>query len=264
MQTKLEQLRQWFRSKDRVAVAYSGGVDSTVVLKVAHDELGHRTTAFLAVSESLPGSEKDSAIALAHSMGANLRILATTETSDPRYQVNAPNRCYYCKQNVYSTIRSVAGDDLIVDGMNADDTQDVRPGRAAARELGIMSPLCELGFRKEDVRAAARELRLSNWDKPAAACLASRVPYGSPVTIPILAQIEKAELMLKEIGFSDLRVRHHGDVARLEVPDSELAHAIQERARIQDAMKAVGFVYVTLDLEGLRSGSSNEVLKSRS
>ena len=264
METKLEQLRQWFRPLDRVAVAYSGGVDSTLVLKVAHDELRSRATGFLAVSESLPRSEKESAIALADMIGANLRLLTTNETSNPHYQANAPNRCYFCKQHVYATIKAAAGDDLVVDGMNANDTQDVRPGRAAARELGIMSPLFELGFSKDDVRAAARELGLSNWNKPAAACLASRVPYGSPVTVPVLTQIEKAESVLMQFGFSDLRVRHHGDVARLEIPDEEFDRAVKERKKIQSALKSVGFVYIALDLAGLRSGSSNEALANRS
>lgn len=248
-------------------MAYSGGVDSTLVLKAALDALGpENVVALLAVSPSLPQSEKDEALALARQLGARIEMLATEETNDPAYQANAPNRCYFCKDHVYRALRQFGQQHdfpHVLDGMNAEDTLDVRPGRAAARELQILSPLHELGFSKNDVRETARALGLPNWDKPAAACLASRVPYGTSVTPKLLSRIERAEAALFDLGFRELRVRHHGDVARLEVPEEDLPRALHLREEITTALRAVGYVYVTLDLGGLRSGSMNEVLKGR-
>ena len=252
----------------RVAVAYSGGVDSTLVLKAALDALGSdNVVALLAVSPSLPQSEKEEAVSLAKSLGARLELLATSETDDPQYQANAPNRCYFCKDHVYRALRQFAeqnGIAHVLDGMNANDTLDVRPGRAAARELNIVSPLHDLGFTKQNVRDAAKALGLPNWDKPAAACLASRVPYGTPVTPKLLPQIERAEAELFDLGFRELSVRHHGDVARLEVPEVDLARALTRRSDITAALRRTGYTYITLDLDGLRSGSLNEVLSARS
>lgn len=263
----IDRLHSHLRPLGRAAVAYSGGVDSTLVLKAALDVLGaENVVALLAVSPSLPQSEKDEALALAQQLGARIEMLATEETSDPAYQANAPNRCYFCKDHVYRALRQFGqehGFPHVLDGMNAEDTLDVRPGRAAARELKILSPLHELGFSKNDVRETARGLGLPNWDKPAAACLASRVPYGTSVTPQLLSQIERAEAALFDLGFRELRVRHHGDVARLEVPEADLPRALQQREHLTVALRAVGYVYVTLDLGGLRSGSMNEVLKGR-
>lgn len=264
----IEKLHAHLRPLQRAAVAYSGGVDSTLVLKAALDALGaENVVALLAVSPSLPQSEKEEAVTLARQLGARLEVLPTAETDDPAYQANAPNRCYFCKDHVYRALRQFAQQhDIphVLDGMNAEDTLDVRPGRAAARELQILSPLHDLGFSKKDVRETARALGLPNWDKPAAACLASRVPYGTSVTPRLLSQIERAEAALFDLGFRELRVRHHGDVARLEVPEADLMRALQRREEITAALRAVGYVYVTLDLGGLRSGSMNEVLKGRS
>lgn len=261
-------LHHYLRPLERVAVAFSGGVDSTLVLKAALDVLGSdNVVALLAVSPSLPQSEKDEAIALATQLGARLEQLPTEETDDPQYQANAPNRCYFCKDHVYRALRQFAeqrGIAHVLDGMNAEDTLDVRPGRAAARELRILSPLHELGFSKQDVRDAAKALGLPNWDKPAAACLASRVPYGTSVTPKLLSQIERAEAALFDLGFRELRVRHHGHVARLEVPEVDLAPALARRCDITAALRRVGYTYITLDLDGLRSGSLNEVLSARS
>lgn len=263
----INRLYSHLRPLERAAVAYSGGVDSTLVLKAALDVLGgENVVALLAFSPSLPQSEKDGAVALARQLGARIELLPTEETNDPAYQANAPNRCYFCKDHVYRALRQFAQQhaiDHVLDGMNAEDTLDVRPGRAAARELQILSPLHDLGFSKKDVRETARALGLPNWDKPAAACLASRVPYGTSVTPKLLSQIERAEAALFDLGFRELRVRHHGDVARLEVPEADLQHALQRREAISAALQAVGYVYVTLDLGGLRSGSMNEVLKAR-
>jgi uncharacterized protein len=264
----IQKLNAYFQPLGRVTVAYSGGVDSTLVLKAALDALGsENVTALLAVSPSLPQSEKDEASALAQQLGARLELLTTQEVNDPAYQANAPNRCYFCKDHVYRALRQYAeqhGIAHVLDGMNAEDTLDVRPGRAAARELQILSPLHDLGFSKQDVRYFAKALGLPNWNKPAAACLASRVPYGTSVTPKLLSQIERAEAALFDLGFRELRVRHHGDVARLEVPEADLIHSLQEREAITTALRATGYTYITLDLAGLRSGSMNEVLKARS
>ncbi|OYW76666.1 MAG: TIGR00268 family protein [Verrucomicrobia bacterium 12-59-8] len=264
----IDRLLTHLRPLQRVAVAYSGGVDSTLVLKAALDVLGaDNVIALLAVSPSLPQSEKAEAVARAQQLGVRLELLPTAEVNDPAYQANAPNRCYFCKDHVYRALRQFAEQNNIehvLDGMNAEDTLDVRPGRAAARELKILSPLHDLGFSKQDVRDAAKALGLPNWDKPAAACLASRVPYGTSVTPKLLSQIERAEAALFDLGFRELRVRHHGDVARLEVPEADLLRALQQREAINAALRATGYTYVTLDLVGLRTGSMNEVLKARS
>jgi uncharacterized protein len=264
----IQKLKSQLQLLGRVAVAYSGGVDSTLVLKVALDALGiENVIALLAVSPSLPQSEEDEAMTLAKQLGARIELLPTDEVNDPAYQANAPNRCYFCKDHVYRALRQFAeknGVEHVLDGMNAEDTLDLRPGRAAARELKILSPLHDLGFSKKDVREAAKALGLSNWDKPAAACLASRVPYGTSVTPKLLSQIERAEAALFDLGFRELRVRHHGDVARLEVPEVDLLRAFQHRQAITTALRATGYTYITLDLAGLRSGSMNEVLKARS
>lgn len=264
----IQKLTSQLQQLGRVAVAYSGGVDSTLVLKSSLDALGpENVIALLAVSPSLPQSEKDEAIALAQQLGARLELLPTEEVNDPAYQANAPNRCYFCKDHVYRALRRFAeknGIEHVLDGMNAEDTLDVRPGRAAARELKILSPLHDLGFSKQDVRNVAKALGLPNWDKPAAACLASRVPYGTSVTPKLLSQIERAEAALFDLGFRELRVRHHGDVARLEVPEADLLRALQCREAITTALRATGYTYITLDLAGLRTGSMNEVLKARS
>jgi pyridinium-3,5-biscarboxylic acid mononucleotide sulfurtransferase len=263
----IDRLLNHLRPLHRVVVAYSGGVDSTLVLKAALDVLGAgNVVALLAISPSLPQSEKDDAIALARQLGARVELLPTDEVSDPSYQANAPNRCYFCKDHVYRALRQFAeqnGIEHVLDGMNAEDTLDVRPGRAAARELQILSPLHDLGFSKQDVRYFAKALGLPNWDKPAAACLASRVPYGTSVTPKLLSQIERAEAALFDLGFRELRVRHHGDVARLEVPEADLMRAMEEREAITSALRSAGYIYITLDLAGLRSGSMNEVLKAR-
>lgn len=251
----------------RVVVAFSGGVDSSLLLKASVDALKSNAIAVLAVSPSLPDAEKEDAIKLAGEMGATLRFMNTKETEDPSYQANAANRCFFCKDHVYASLRAFADEHGIVhvlDGMNVDDTVDVRPGRAAAMKHGVLSPLEKFGFTKTDVRNAARELGLSNWDKPAAACLASRIPYGTQVTSELLGRIEAAEAYVKSLGFRELRVRHHGDVVRIELPISAHADALARHAELCGGLRALGWIYVTLDLDGLRQGSMNEVLKRSS
>jgi len=263
----LENLRAWLRQLSHVVVAYSGGVDSGLLLWVAHQELGDRCLGMLAVSPSLPETERIQALAFAEGAGARVVCVTTHETRDEAYQTNAPNRCLHCKDHVYGALREIALEfheaAVVLDGMNAEDTLDLRPGRAAAMKHGIRSPLHELGFSKVDVRAAAQSLGLVLWDKPAAACLASRIPYGTRVTEELLKRVELAEVFVRSLGFSALRVRHHGDLARVEVPLSELDAAIGRASELVGALKALGWLYVTLDLEGLRQGSMNApILKS--
>ncbi len=262
----LERLRAWLRACPRVVIAYSGGVDSGLLLQVAHEELGDHCLAILADSPSLPASERESAIELAHHIGATLRVVATRETDNPNYQANAPNRCFHCKDTVYAMLaeetRKIHPQALLLDGMNAEDTLDIRPGRAAAIRHGVRSPLCELGFDKAAVRAAARHLDLPVWDKPAAACLASRVAYGLRVTDDLLRRVENAEAFLQSRGFGELRVRHHGEIARVEVPPAAMPRALERAQELVGGLKALGWHYVTLDLEGLRHGSMNAALRS--
>ncbi len=267
LEAKLDRLRAFMRDCGRVVIAYSGGVDSSVVLKVGVDILGADALGVLAISASLPRSEREAAITLSEEMGAELHFLETKELSEPAYLANAPNRCFHCKDHVYAAIRAFADQRNIphvLDGMNVNDTLDVRPGRAAATKHGVRSPLHELGFSKDDVRAAGRLLGLPNADKPAAACLSSRIPYGTPVTADLLARIESAEAYLGSLGFDALRVRHHGDVARIEVPPDRMTEVLGCRDQIIGGLKALGWLYVTLDLAALREGSMNEVLAARS
>lgn len=262
--TKMQRLRQDIADMRRVVVAFSGGVDSSLVLKVAADVLQGDAVGVLAVSPSLPQSEKDEAVDFARSIGARLELIDTREVEDVSYATNAPNRCFFCKDHVYAALRSFAEThDIphVLDGMNADDTLDIRPGRAAAMKHNVRSPLHDLGFTKADVREAAKSLGLDIWDKPAAACLSSRIPYGTAVTTDLLRRIEAAEAYVRSLGFRELRVRHHGDIARVEVPVSEFSQAMSKHDQLTGGLKALGWLYITLDLEGLRTGSMNEALK---
>jgi uncharacterized protein len=261
--SKLQRLREQISELQSVVVAFSGGVDSSLMLKVASDCLHEDSHGVLAVSPSLPQSEKEEAIALAQTIGARLELIETLEVQDASYAANAPNRCFFCKDHVYAALRRYADTRCIphiLDGMNADDTLDIRPGRAAAVKHGVQSPLHDLSFTKEEVREAAKALGLPTWDKPAAACLSSRIPYGTPVTTDLLRRIEAAEAYVRSLGFRELRVRHHGDVARLEVLPTEFAAALSNQEELVGGLKALGWLYVTLDLEGLRTGSMNEAL----
>jgi uncharacterized protein len=262
---KLSLLRARIRALGSVLVCYSGGVDSAFVLAVAHEELGPRAVGMTAVSPSLAPSEQEEAVAVAAQIGADHRLVETAEIDDPRYAENAPDRCFHCKSELYrvATLRQKDwGLAAIVNGTNLDDLGDYRPGLEAARHAGVVSPLVEAGFTKADVRAGAAEIGLGIWDKPAAACLSSRIPYGTSVTRERLAQIGGFEAALKHLGFRQVRVRYHGDLARIELGLDELARAAEPAARaaIVEAGKRHGFRYVTLDLGGYRTGSHNEVL----
>lgn len=266
LESKAAELERTLGELPGVIVALSGGVDSCLVAAVSADVLGDRALAVTGVSASLPVRERREARAFARQIGIRHEEIATNEIERPEYVANSPRRCFECKDELYTLLQALAqrehGDRVIVDGANLDDAGDFRPGRQAAALHGVRSPLAEAGFTKADVRALARERGLAVWDKPAMACLASRIPYGSDVTREKLMQIGRAEAAVHDLGFRELRVRHHGDVARIELGASELAQAFAEpmRSRLVEAVKAAGFTFVAVDLDGFRSGAMNEVL----
>jgi uncharacterized protein len=269
IEDKLARLRARMAELGSVLVCYSGGVDSAFVLAVAHQVLGPRAVGMTAVSPSLAPAEREEAVALARLIGADHRLVESNEIEDPGYVANNPDRCFHCKSELYRIATKKRAEwDLaaILNGTNTDDLGDYRPGLDAAREAGVVSPLVELGFSKADVRAGAAAMGLPVWDKPAAACLSSRIPYGTSVTRERLAQIGGFEAELKGLGFRQVRVRYHGDLARIELDLAELPRAAEPAVR--DAMvgagKRHGFKYITLDLAGYRTGSHNEVLVGRS
>lgn len=258
-------LRARLRALGSCVVAYSGGVDSSVVLAVARQELGGRALAVIGRSATYAEGELDLALAQARTLGVEPRVVETAELEDPRFANNPANRCYFCKGELYGAlekIRLAEGFAAIVDGTNADDLSDYRPGTRAAGEHRVLSPLAECGFTKPDVRGLAARLGLPSADKPAMPCLSSRFPYGATITPAKLRQVERAEAWLRDQGFRDVRVRHHESVARLEVEKNELTRLVEEPLRSQcvAAMKVFGFTHVALDLAGFRSGSLNDVL----
>ena len=266
LEAKTRYLEQTLSSLERVVVAYSGGVDSTFLAKMAYDALGGQAMAVTAVSPSLARAERDDAARFAAQIGIRHEFIETRELDNPAYRANDSSRCFHCKAELFDRLREFVaerGVQHMLYGPVIDDLGDFRPGMAASRERGARAPLVEAGLRKAEVRELSKRLGLSSWDKPAVACLSSRVAYGSQVTVEKLRQIEDAEALLRAEGFRELRVRHHGPIARIEVPESELARFTQDAARRQriiQGLKTLGFTYVTLDLQGFRSGAMNEAL----
>lgn len=260
---RLVAVRERLRQLGRVVVAFSGGADSAFLAFVANDVLGRANVlAATAVSPSLAGDERDDCAALADEWDLRWREVVTNELDDLAYRRNDGDRCFWCKDALMRALTPIAASEraTVVLGVNVDDLGDHRPGQDAAARAGAVFPLVDAGFTKAEVRARSRDLGLRTWDKPAAACLASRVPYGTEVTVPVLGRIERAERALRALGFLALRVRHYGDVARLEVPIDELDRVLALRLEVLDGVKAAGYRYVTLDLEGLRSGNLNQAL----
>ena len=259
LDSKLENLRRTIARHQSCAVAFSGGVDSTLVLKVAHELLAGKVIAVTALSESLPSGELEEAAELARIIGVEHVVIQTFETRDKDYLANAANRCYFCKTEMYARIGDFARDhgiDAILDGLNVDDLTDRRPGRAAAIERGVISPLVEANLTKAEVRELSREFGLPTWDKPALACLSSRIPHGTPITLESLSQVDRAERFLKTLGVGQVRVRHHGDTARIEVEPVDFSLLHEHRSDIQTNFKPLGFLRVEIDPDGYRCGVS--------
>ncbi len=265
MNAKLGKLESLLKEYGAAAVAYSGGVDSSFLLAVAHKVLGDKALGVIGRSPTYPKRELEDAVRLAEEIGARFEVVDTCEMDNPDFAANPSNRCFFCKSNLFEVVGSVAKKHdihIILEGSNADDTGDYRPGMAAAKKLGVKAPLLEAGLTKDEIRALSKEMGLPTWDKPAMACLSSRIPYGETITLKRLSRIEQAERDIRDLGYKQLRVRDHGDVARIEVEPSLIEAVASENARkaIVSAAKGAGYKYVCLDLEGYRTGAMNEVL----
>jgi uncharacterized protein len=268
IQKKYEQLQTILGGMDRVLVAFSGGVDSTFLLKVARMVLGDQVLAVTATSETLPSAELAEAKTLARSIGAAHRIIRTNELDRPGYDDNTPERCYFCKTELYEQLSALARElqyETVLDGSNVDDLDDWRPGRKAALEHKVRSPLQEADLTKADIRSLSQDLDLPTWQKPSFACLSSRFPYGEKITLEKLQQVDAAENVLRSLQFTQFRVRHHGDIARLELGAADFERLFRDGLieQVTQRLKALGYCYVTVDLEGYRSGSMNEPLLER-
>ncbi|MEH2249228.1 ATP-dependent sacrificial sulfur transferase LarE [Nostoc sp.] len=262
---KFEQLRALFKEMEQALIAYSGGVDSTLVAKIAYDVLGDRALAVTAVSPSLLPEELEDAKIQAATIGIPHKIVQTHEMENPNYTSNPVNRCYFCKSELHDTLKPLAlelGYPYVVDGVNADDLHDYRPGIQAAKERGARSPLAEISITKVEIRQLSQQLGLPWWDKPAQPCLSSRFPYGEEITVAKLQRVGRGEIFLRKLGWQNLRVRSEGDTARIELPPEQIKEFVltNDLQRLVSAFQDFGFIYVTLDLEGYRSGKLNQVL----
>jgi len=262
---KEERLRGIFRELESVIVAYSGGVDSSYVAYVANAELGPRAVCITGQSASLPEFQRAEIDRVVEKFGFQHEVIQTEELNNPSYRANNPDRCFFCKDELYTKLESVArgrGIHTIVDGSTTDDLGDYRPGRRAAAEHAVRSPLIEVGLSKSEVRELSRRATLPTWDKPASPCLSSRIAYGTPVTIERLSKVDRGEEILREFGFREFRVRHHDQLVRLEISQAEMDRVLRKEVfkELAARFRELGFKYVTLDLEGFRSGSMNEVL----
>ena len=267
--SKLERLVELLRAAESVLVCYSGGIDSAVVLAAAHRALGGHAVGMTAVSPSLPESERDDAMRIARELGAEHRLVESSELMREQYVANGPDRCFHCKSELYEIAERKRGEwqlRFVLNGTNTDDLGDYRPGLEAAKLANVRSPFLELGFNKADVREIARALGMPAWDKPAAACLSSRIPYGTSVTPERLSQVGGLEAELRALGFRRSRVRYHDKIARIELDLEDLPRLLEPKMReaVVSAGKTHGFTYITLDLAGYRTGSHNEVLSGRS
>ncbi len=260
---KYKQLKDYLSQYETAIIAFSGGIDSSLVAFVCGEVLGKNALAVTSASASLKRSDLALAEELAESWGIRHKVIVTDELSKPEYRANPTNRCFHCKTSLYTYLDDMAqyeSVEVVFNGTNLDDLGDHRPGLVAANNFEVRSPLVEAGFHKADIRALARHLGLKNAEKPQAACLSSRFPYGTHITLELLSQVEAAEDVLQGLGFSQYRVRHHGDVARLEIPRVEFARALEMHDELQQRIQATGYAYVALDLGGFRSGSLNESL----
>lgn len=264
-QDKLTRLNEILREMGSVVIGYSGGVDSSFLAFAANKTLGKKAIAVFGHSPTCPPEDFEGANSLSKKLGLNYRVIETDEMEDPQFVANDSNRCYYCKSELFQKLQQIAKEEdiaWVADGSNKDDLADYRPGRQACSELSVRSPLLEAGLTKDEIRQLSHENGLPTWDKPSSPCLASRIPYGTPVTEDAVHKIAAGELYLRSLGIRQLRLRHHGDIARIEIDPSDFEKVITEEVRqeIVRRLKAIGYLYVTLDLAGYRTGSMNEAI----